>query len=172
MNSLGLRVFPEAHAGRVPAAGEVSPGEIYLRRTPPRWQEAWRITRGLTLVLRREVERRGSRFAVVVVNGKEEVTSARPPVWVDFDKPNRLITEFLARRAIPAVPLLDAFRRHLEATGDTGYFHWDVHWTTVGHEVAAAEIARAKTILGTVNPTRLDVHTGAQTAAPAAAAVG
>jgi hypothetical protein len=33
----------------------------------------------------------------------------------------------------------------------------------------AAEIARAKTILGTVNPTRLDVHTGAQTAAPAAA---
>ncbi len=36
----------------------------------------------------------------------------------------------------------------------------------------AAEIARAKTILGTVNPTRLDVHTGAQTAAPAAAAVG
>jgi hypothetical protein len=35
-----------------------------------------------------------------------------------------------------------------------------------------AEIARAKTILGTVNPTRLDVHTGAQTAEPAAAAVG
>jgi hypothetical protein len=33
----------------------------------------------------------------------------------------------------------------------------------------AAEIASAKTILGTVNPTRLDVHTGSQTAAAAAA---
>ena len=30
----------------------------------------------------------------------------------------------------------------------------------------AAEIARAKTILGTVNPTRLDVHTGAKIAEP------
>src|SRR5450631_2828905 len=36
----------------------------------------------------------------------------------------------------------------------------------------AAEIARAKTILGTVNPSRLDVHTGTKTAEPAVAAVG
>jgi hypothetical protein len=36
----------------------------------------------------------------------------------------------------------------------------------------AAEIARAKTILGTVNPTHIDVHTGADTAKPAVAAVG
>lgn len=33
---------------------------------------------------------------------------------------------------------------------------------------AAAEITRAKTIRGTVNPTRLDMHTGSQIAAPAA----
>ena len=36
----------------------------------------------------------------------------------------------------------------------------------------AAEIARAKTILGTVNPTHIDVHSGANSAAPAVAAVG
>jgi hypothetical protein len=36
----------------------------------------------------------------------------------------------------------------------------------------AAEIARAKTILGTVNPTRIDLHTAANTAEPAVAAVG
>jgi hypothetical protein len=36
----------------------------------------------------------------------------------------------------------------------------------------AAEIARAKTILGTVNPSSLDVHKGVKTAAPAAAAAG
>jgi hypothetical protein len=36
----------------------------------------------------------------------------------------------------------------------------------------ATEIARAKTILGSVNPTRLDVHPGAETAAPAAVTVG
>ena len=36
---------------------------------------------------------------------------------------------------------------------------------------SAADIARAKTILGSVNPSRVDVHTGTQTAAPAVAAV-
>jgi hypothetical protein len=36
----------------------------------------------------------------------------------------------------------------------------------------AAEIARAKTILGTVNPSQIDVHPGAETALPAIAAVG
>ena len=35
----------------------------------------------------------------------------------------------------------------------------------------AAEISRAKTILGAVNPTRLDVHTGVKTAEPAIVAV-
>jgi hypothetical protein len=35
-----------------------------------------------------------------------------------------------------------------------------------------AEIARAKTILGTVNPTRIEVHSGANAAAPAIAAAG
>ena len=36
----------------------------------------------------------------------------------------------------------------------------------------AAEIARAKTILGTANPTRVDLHTATNTAEPAVAAVG
>jgi hypothetical protein len=34
---------------------------------------------------------------------------------------------------------------------------------------SAAEIARAKTILATVNPTRLDTHARTQTAEPATA---
>jgi hypothetical protein len=37
---------------------------------------------------------------------------------------------------------------------------------------SAADITRAKTIFGSVNPSRVDVHTGTQTAAPAVAAVG
>jgi hypothetical protein len=36
----------------------------------------------------------------------------------------------------------------------------------------AIEIARAKTILGTVDPSRVDVHMGTKTTAPAVAAVG
>jgi hypothetical protein len=35
-----------------------------------------------------------------------------------------------------------------------------------------AEVARAKTILATVNPSSLDVHNGVKTAAPAAATAG
>jgi hypothetical protein len=36
---------------------------------------------------------------------------------------------------------------------------------------SAADVARAKTILGSVNPSRVDLHSGTQTAAPSVAAV-
>ena len=145
--------LPEAHAAPPPALGEVLPRDVYRKDYPEVWREAWRITRGLVLRLRREVEARGSRFAVVVLNGKEEVwpkyadwSRGRPPrlspeQW-DLDKPNRLATGFLRRRGIPTIPLLDAFRAHYRETGAPGYYSLDVHWNAVGHDLAARTIER------------------------------
>jgi hypothetical protein len=144
--------FLQAPLTPAPGAPEAVPGEVYLRDYPEPWREAWRITRGLLLRLRAEVEASGARFAVVVLNGREEVSEprmrwivARWP-WlagrVDADRPNRLVTAFLARRGIPAIPLLDAFRARFAADATPGYFRWDIHWTADGHALAAATIER------------------------------
>src|SRR5206468_147638 len=36
---------------------------------------------------------------------------------------------FLARRGIPTIALLDVFRSHFRATGTSGFYEWDDHWT-------------------------------------------
>jgi hypothetical protein len=113
--------------------GGTLPTEVYRADYPETWREAWRITRGLVLRLRQAAEARGSRFAVVVINAKEEVAERRwnwtlfanPALkafrW-DRDKPNRLITSFLARRGIQAIPLLEVFRAHMRGANTSGFY--------------------------------------------------
>ena len=151
---------------QLPAPRPLLPGpppeilDAYRRTYPPVWQEAWRITRGLVLRLRRAVEDRGAHLVVVIVNPREEVARRRwqaalaLPVLqgqaVDVDKPNRLITRFLARRGIPAIPLLDEFRAHVDDDGKPAFFDWDIHWTAAGHDLAARVIAARLRDLGLV----------------------
>ena len=148
----------------VPFAHGTLPTELYLAEYPESWREAWRITRGLILKLRQAVEARGSRFAVVVINAKAEVSERRWKLTLfanpesgayrwDVDKPNRLITAFLARRGIPAVALLDVFRAHYHETGTSGFYDWDVHWAPPGHALAADTLVRALPEQGLVPPT-------------------
>jgi hypothetical protein len=149
-----------AHAALEPVQGTV-PIEVYLVDYPEPWRVAWRLTRGLVLKLRSEVEARGSRFAVAVINAKEEVAerrwhwtlfanpSLRAHAW-DVDKANRLITSFLARRGIPVIPLLDTFRGYYRTTKTSGFYEWDVHWSPNGHELAANAMARDLRALGLV----------------------
>src|SRR3989442_4092087 len=65
------------------------------------------------------------------------------------DKPNRLIIQFLRRKGIPAIPLLDAFRAEFGET-EAGFFGLDYHWTPAGHELASQVIARALRAQGLV----------------------
>jgi len=154
------RVARPADAAPAPP-GPTRPIEVYLRDYPEPWREAWRITRGLVLRLRREVEARGGRFAAVVINGREEVSPGRlqwqlalhpelQAYTLDVDKPNRLITQFLARRGIPAVALLDDFRARFGKAGTPGFYEWDIHWAPAGHELAAQVIGRRLRELGLV----------------------
>jgi hypothetical protein len=141
--------------------GTPEPMEIYLRRYPPVWQQAWGITRRLILQLRREVRARGGRFAVVLIHPREEVspmrfkfaTAMRPSLKgaaLDVDKPNRLITRFLARRHIPTIPTLDEFRARYAADGTPGYFTVDIHWAPAGHELVARLVDEGLHRLGLV----------------------
>jgi hypothetical protein len=150
-----------AHAAAPPTAADVARmDQNYLAETPAEWQEAWRISRGLVLKLRAAVEGHGSRFAVAIVNGRDEVTrrwrwllnlqAAFRALPQDFDKPHRLLTGFLTRRGIPFVPMLEEFRAAFGETGTPGFFPWDVHWAPAGHELAARLIERSLRARGLV----------------------
>jgi hypothetical protein len=162
-----LSRLPRPHLPRLAGAEPASLVEAvakmdqnYLADTPPAWRDAWRISRGLVLKLRAAAEARGSRFAVVIVNGREEVTkrwrwllNMQPAFHAlpqDYDKPNRLLTQFLARRGIPLVPMLEEFRAAFGETGTPGFYPWDVHWAPAGHELAARVIDRSLRAQGLV----------------------
>lgn len=147
------------------------PWQVYLRDYPAHWREAWRITRGLLLRFRQVVEAHGARLVVVVMNGREEVSPARMTTavafhpdlvaGVDADKPNRLITSFLARRGIATIPLLDGFRAKYAADGRPAFFEWDIHWAEPGHALAATLIEQGLRDLSLV-PARRPAVAGAE----------
>ena len=154
LHSLGLpRISTMAHAASdpTPPLGLVG---LLQKDYPPVWEDAWRVTRALVRRLRRDVERDGGRFAVVLICGATEVSEPRFLQALDFvqqrrsrgrfdqDKSYRTITRFLGHERIPYIPLLDTFRAHFRATRVDGYFMWDPHWTVLGHTLAAEAIAR------------------------------
>ena len=164
---VALAARASARAAAASPAAESVPrmGQNYLAETVPEWRRAWRLSDALLAALRAEVERRGARFAVVVVNGREEVTArwrwqldlvpAFRALPHDFDKPNRLLTRFLTRRGIPSVPLLEPFRARFGATGTPGFLPApDIHWGPAGHALAARVVACALRAQGLVPASR------------------
>lgn len=150
-----------AAPSRPPDGVAADPLEVYLATYPAVWREGWRITRGLILRLRQDVEARGGRFGVVIISGREEVSTPRwewarshvPSMQAaacDVDKPSRLMTRFLARRHIAAIPLLPAFRAAFPNDATPGFFGWDMHWAPAGHELAARTIEQGLRDLGLV----------------------
>jgi hypothetical protein len=129
--------------------------KIYLTEEPEEWRLAWRITGDLLVKLAREVEARGSRFAVAIVNDKAEVLprvlkarigahSRLRGASFDWEKPNRRVLNLLHDHGILAVPLLDAFRvRAADAAAPALFYAWDMHWTPAGHELAAETVRAA-----------------------------
>jgi hypothetical protein len=153
--------YLQSPPAREPGAPPANPWQVYLRDYPEHWREGWRITRGLLLRLRQVVEAHGAKFVVVVLNGREEVSPARMQAairfhpelaaGVDADKPNWLITRFLARRGVSTIPLLAGFRAKYSADAKPAYFDWDVHWAPPGHALAATLIERGLVSLGIVD---------------------
>jgi hypothetical protein len=122
---------------------------VYAPVYRPEVTEAWRVTEALVRELRREVEARGAKFAVVVNNGpwahyddRWRYMTMRHPIardtW-DRTKPTRMIDAFLSSQHIPFVDLYDAFEREKSRT--PLYFKFDPHWRPAGHQLAAQTVA-------------------------------
>jgi hypothetical protein len=132
-----------------------TPVHFLVYQSPPdeRYEAAWALTEAIIKQLRNEVIQRGSKLAVVLIGGPEQVypqqwqqTMAGNPqmqalIW-DLEAPNRRLNEFLARQNIPHLDLLPVFRQ-AAARPDAPPLHFrhDGHWTVAGHRLAAQAIS-------------------------------
>ena len=127
-------------------------GEVFETRLSDRWRNAWAITHGLIEMTRAEATGQGSRFAMMIVPTRAQVSrqvarelggeEGRRDPNRDLLQPNRFLAEISARSSTPLLDLLPVFlRARLVAGSEPLYFEYDRHWTAAGHAVAAQAIA-------------------------------
>ena len=134
---------------------------IFREPTDAVWQEAWKITEAVLLLIRDEVAARGARFVVVVVTNGMQV-HPDPQVRKNFAKnlgvqdllyPDRRLEKFCQRENIPILLLAPAFQEY--ATKHQVFLHGfkdnlgGGHWNQNGHRLAGNILA--KWLCGQIN---------------------
>jgi lysophospholipase L1-like esterase len=123
---------------------------VYQADLTPEWEDAWALTGALTRRLDAEVRNRGAQMAVVIVSAPEQVYNDRwaatmsktPHLFWDRESPNRRLAAILDEAGITFLDLLPAFERVASQPGAPRlFFHYDFHWTSAGHALAAREVA-------------------------------
>jgi lysophospholipase L1-like esterase len=126
--------------------------EVY--QTPPtsEWEEAWALTEALIRRLEKEVQTRGGRLAVILVNAPEQVypdrwaaistamAQSQDHSW-DPQGPNRRLAAILNGAGILYLDTLPIFQE--AAAGPEAsplYFRYDFHWSPAGHGLAAEAV--------------------------------
>jgi hypothetical protein len=130
---------------------------VYLPPTTEVWQEAWRVTEGLLLLMRDEIYQRGAKFYIVVLSNAIQV-HPDPNVRAEFAQklgvndlfyPDRRLEDFCRRANIPVLLLAPRFQDY--ATAHKVYFHGfkstlkntlgSGHWNQNGHRLAGEMLA-------------------------------
>jgi hypothetical protein len=126
---------------------------VYHEPTDEVWKEAWKVTEGVLLKMRDEVDRKGARFVVVVLSNSNQV---HPDVAAraGFAKilgvnslfyPDRRVEKFCESHDIPVLLLAPLFQDY--ATKHQVFLHGfektlgDGHWNQHGHQLAGQTIA-------------------------------
>jgi hypothetical protein len=138
-----------------PRVEEVGLSEmVYREPAAPAWQEAWRVTEGVLLLLRDEVARNGAQFSVVVLtngaqvdpNPKRSAVFAKSLGVEDLFYPDRRVEKFCQAHRIPVLLLGPPFQEY--AVRQQVYLHGfgptlgTGHWNQDGHRLAGQSIAR------------------------------
>jgi len=127
---------------------------VYLEPANAVWNDAWRVTEGLILEMRNEVNARGAKFVVVTLSNGPQVLPD-PKLREEFKKrfgitdlfyPDDRIKSLGAREGIPVLtlaPELQEFaeRNHVFLHG-FGENIGNGHWNATGHRVAGELIAK------------------------------
>ena len=156
----GQKVFKEWRSRQKPGGsdgqgrGVVKNRAVYREPTSPDWQEAWRVTEGVLLLMRDEVVQKGAKFFVVMVAKGDQVHPdpkfreevAKKIGVKDLFYPDRRIEKFCQRHRIPVLLLGPDFPAY--ATRHRVFFHGfgdnlgDGHWNQKGHRLAAEMLTK------------------------------
>ena len=136
-----------------PAGAGHEPGmddKVYLEPTDADWAEAWRVTEGLLLLMRGEVEARGAKFLVVTGSNPVQVhpdASVRERFRrgvgaADLLYPDRRIRALGEREGFDVLSLAPPLLEYAERSGS--FLHGadgSGHWNSAGHRVAGDLVA-------------------------------
>lgn len=125
---------------------------VFKRRQQPPIEAAWERTDAILRALFRETAARGSRFAVVYVPSRMEVSDRdwdltrlaydmEERAW-DRGLVARRFAEIGASAGFPVFDLTPELRRASKGLLGEPYFVYDGHWNAVGHRAAAEGIER------------------------------
>lgn len=127
--------------------------DIYRKSSKADWQEAWKVTEALILMMRDEVVFKGARFFVVVLTNSYQVHP--DPEWQknkaqelgvqDLSYPDHRLEKFCQREGIPILLLLPGFQKYATEhkvflhgfKGNLGFGHWNQN----GHLLAGKMLA-------------------------------
>ena len=133
---------------------------VYLEPTGAAWQEAWKITEGVLLMMRDEIAAQGAKFFVVVLTHPMQV-NPDPSVRTEYMHklgiqdlfyPDRRLENFCQQAGIPVLLLAPTFQEY--ATKHQVYFHGfrgkfgiggnigNGHWNQNGHRLAGHMLAK------------------------------
>jgi hypothetical protein len=123
---------------------------VYKRRRQPPIEEAWTLTAKILEALAREVAANGSRFAVVYVPSRMEVSDRdweltrlsygmEEGVW-DRALVARRVEDIGREAGFPVLDLTPALREASGRFGGEPYLLYDGHWNARGHRAAARAV--------------------------------
>jgi hypothetical protein len=124
---------------------------VYRTRLTDDWRSGWAITDALLGMVRDEAVQHGSRFGLVLVPTRGQVSDQ---AWrgiagsdggrragLDRTFPNSQLQKIAARIEAPFLDLVPPLRAADSQGRDPLYYERDQHWTAAGHAVAAQAIA-------------------------------
>jgi hypothetical protein len=123
---------------------------VYLEPADPVWSEAWRVTEGLVLMMRDEVESRGARFLIVTGSNSIQLypdESVRRNFMQslgadDLFYPDRRIRALAEREGVEVLNIAPGLQEYADRNkvflhGVDGFGHWNV----LGHRLVGESVA-------------------------------
>jgi GDSL-like Lipase/Acylhydrolase family len=121
--------------------------EVYLREHTPVFEEHWTRTRMALETMRQFLAERRIRMMLILIPAQEQVDEhlrgelmaalGTDPARYDFEKPQRVLTQWGLQHGVMVVDLLPGFQQPDPAGF---YFQNDMHWNVAGHALAATNI--------------------------------
>lgn len=117
---------------------------VYDKNYLPEFEEAWKITKKIILETKAEVEKKGAKYVLVAIPASEQIDIKKQneiyktysnidPNEIDFEKPDKIMTEFCQENSIECHIMSPYFKKYLTDNSNKElYFFKDGHWNTEG----------------------------------------